>query len=367
MNVELPAPRPAAAEGISPSRVNALFECGYRVAFQLDPAYSSLRRPSTFTALGNVAHAITEMAFKGRFNDVPDAEVRPALEAAWDNLVEREQGKLLSAWEPARPPEPASWRGYNLTRTRTLRRLVRAVAGHRAHTPVSPSEAPASKAPLGVEATLRDPDSGLYGTPDRVEADADGLRVIDLKSGLSQDGITDAQRRQLLLYAHLVHVDRGEWPTEIIIEDASGRRTAESVDPSAVGRLVDEVQEATDALQQAVDGDPSLLVSLAEPSDENCRWCPFRVVCGPYWDALDSAWGHGAALGRIQSITRVGDTTSVALTVISPAESAGDRWTVFGLAAPPSQGATYFSVADADRTANPSDLRARWSTMTWSL
>ena len=83
----------------------------------------------------------------------------------------------------------------------------------------------------GVEIELRDARSGLSGRADRIEQDGRATRVVDLKTGLHQAEPTPAQRRQLLLYAILVQRTTGQWPSSIAVEDASGNRYDQPLDP----------------------------------------------------------------------------------------------------------------------------------------
>lgn len=150
-----------------------------------------------------------------------------------------------------------------------------------------------------VEKDLSAPGTGLRGRPDRVEGGRGNRCVVDLKTGLSQEGATESQRLQLLIYCHLVEAETGEMPTRVAIEDPSGRRWEETVTATAVEELVARVQ---DARRKYEDTPAPLLATLATPSANTCRRCAYRLVCGPYWQALETTWEHASVAGTIVGI-----------------------------------------------------------------
>ena len=129
---------------ISPSALNTLLECPKRLAFQRDPETRHWQGRSTRTALGIVAHRLTELVAGGRAPTPPDR--KDWLEARWDELVGQEHLDMQQAWANRTVPEPKDWPGYVATRVRLLRRLAdipaatRPSKGH--HPGESPNESP---------------------------------------------------------------------------------------------------------------------------------------------------------------------------------------------------------------------------------
>lgn len=265
---------------------------------------------STRTALGIAAHALTEDVLRGKAPDI--ARRRPWLEDRWESLIQEQIDRLQTDW-PGRPiPHPNSWRGYVATRTRLLRRLeaeqvVRDVD----------SSAAGGKGLLPlpwVELTITDEQTGLFGTPDRVEMRDGQLRVVDLKSGVHQSLMNERQQRQLLLYAHLVHVKLGRYPNELVIQDSRGREQVTNVSERAVKDAVNEAVVAMASFNtMAASG--RFPVSASE---ETCEFCEFQVVCSSYWEARSDDWSSIAALGLVAQIdsgvailttTTVGDSS----------------------------------------------------------
>lgn len=353
---DFPAPQPEPIAGFSPSLANQLLTCALRTAFARDPQHRSWRRPNTFTALGLIAHAVTESAFTrvGPHGDEPSA--RAELAQRWDSETGRVSADLDAAWAPAMPPPPPEWPGYALTRTRTIRRASKIVAT-RAEAP-----RPVAKGIGGIEIDLRDPSTGLFGRADRIERVGASTRIVDLKTGLRQDEPTEEQRRQLLLYAVLVQRTTGEWPESIAIENASGAQYVTPFEPAEAERALEEVQTAIAAFNEGADA-PESLVAAAEPSDDRCRWCAYRVACGPYWVSVESGWNHRAAFGTITEASSAGDSHYLRMAVDSPTDQSGQVLHVSQLAGPVPAGATKVAIVDWAGTPGEQQVRARWSTL----
>ena len=353
-----PSPDPTPINEISPSLANELLSCQLRVGFARDPVHKVWRRSNTYSALGLAAHSLTEAAFKlNDWPDDPDA-LRELLSALWDEETEDQTAKLAKAWAPASPPPPLEWPGYALTRARTIRRAAKRL---RAHTPKRSNSAVGT----GVEIELRDTGSALFGRADRIEQDGPSTCVVDLKTGLHQEEPTALQRRQLLLYAVLVHRTSGQWPSSIAVEDASGNRFSQSLDPDEAEATLTEALSATESFNAAVKS--SSLVSGADPDPERCRWCDFRIICGPFWGALTNEWGQRSTLGSIAGSGDSKGGSFVSVTVHSPRDRAGTVVHVSGLPAAMPSGASRVAITDWVGLADGYDARARWSTKirTW--
>jgi hypothetical protein len=352
---EYPKPNPAPLGAISPTLANDLLSCALRVAWRLDVSYASLRRPSTFSELGMIAHAVVEDVGKGLLAKAnTPGEARELLEADWRTHQVAREANLAAAWAPAQAPPAEQWPGYQLTRARVIRRGVRSIGRY-----IAPRSAASQ-----VESRLDDPATGLTGRPDRVEGPSGDRCVVDLKTGLAQADPTPAQRRQLLLYAYLVSAETGEIPTRMAVEDASGKRWSEAVDADEVRRTVDEVIGRRDEFDTAVAA--GAIADLASPSADTCRYCPYRVVCGSYWTSLTAGWAHPSVAGEIVDVHR--SPAGSVLTVL--AESPVDDETEWLVTAVPSEDwrrHERIGVVGAELSGARSHLRWRWTTVAWAL
>jgi RecB family exonuclease len=347
-------PHPGPITDLSPSLANQLMGCQLRVAFSRDRDLQSWRRLSTYSALGLAAHAVTEAAFQRQDWLSDEGAIRFRLEELWDTEVARTDGHLRLAWAPAKPPSPADWPGYALTRVRTIRRATKLLS-------VSRSVRSDRTEGSGVEIELRDSPSGLFGRVDRIERDGDSVRVVDLKTGLHQDEPTDDQRRQLLLYSVLVHRTTGSWPSSIAVEDASGFQHVLPLDPEEAEAALCEVEVTVAAFNESVlraDFEEN-----ADPNPERCRWCAYRALCRPFWEALTSDWGQRAVLGTVLEAGMSEGGAFVLIAVESPTDQSGRVLHVSSLPEPLPVTATTAAIVDWSGSFETRAVRTRWSTI----
>lgn len=341
-------------QAFSPTTVNALAQCGYRVALERrDP---TLRRPSTFSELGIIVHTLNERAWDGAFDAVRPDDLRAAFSAAWATLTAEAAERLAAAYAPASPPAPERWPGAALTRARTLRRLVRLVSDRQSRRPSETTNW------VAAEEDIADPASGLGGRLDRLERHGGVLRVVDIKSGLRQAEITDEQRRQLLLYAVLVHARLGEWPSEVVVESAGGQETVINVDPDQALAELANAQALVRRYNEAVTAGGLAVQGLAAPSSESCMYCAARIQCEPYWAAVESGWAyHGSVRGRVAGVASSDAGTSAWVRVQEPHDIADSTIELFGQFLNADPGAA-IRVVGATPVANRQKLRVEWNT-----
>lgn len=300
---------------LSPTSVNDLMTCGYRLAWRRDERAGFLRRPTPWTELGVIAHSVLEDAGHGLVASAATIdEARHRAETAWNTHVSISVERLKKAWYPADPPRPEEWPGYHLTRARTIRQVVRRERSDASAVPAS------GRNRVAYERRIVDKHERLVGRPDRIERSETELRIVDLKTGLGQRDPTDAQVRQLLLYCHLVKVQHGRLPTQIVIEDASGRRWDRPVSSLDVDTVLDEMRAARERYIEAERMGGPHLESLAEPAAETCRWCSYRSVCRPYWSSLEQAWDHGSVADAVRATRRTPAGVVLEIETCSPIE-----------------------------------------------
>lgn len=355
MAIELPRADPAPLSALSPTAANDLLACPYRLAWRLDPRYRTLRRPSPWSSLGVVAHAVAEDVAKGLLVGADSTDdARERIESSWVKHEASANKQLHRRWAPASPPPSSEWPGYHLVRARTVRKGLRTfgAGGVKTH---------ASKSTI-VEADLAAPDAGLSGRPDRVEGRTGERCVVDLKTGLAQQGATESQRRQLLIYCHLVASATGDMPTRIAIEDPSGKRWEETVTANEVEDAVSTVQDA----RRRYEGTPvAQLATLAAPGADTCRHCAYRLVCNPYWRSLETSWEHGSVAGTVSEIRASGQGLTAVMHTESPIDAAGPDWLVTSVPVATDLGVGSATVIDAELTGASRHLRWRWSTLSW--
>lgn len=157
----------------------------------------------------------------------------------------------------------------------------------------------------------------LAGRPDVVDRMEGDLWVVDLKTGLSQSEPSPAQRQQLLFYCELVRSEVGQFPKMAAVESTRGERYSFRVEPDEAQEVVDRALAMLNTLNSAWEG--GLSDSLANPSESTCGWCPFRPVCGPFFNAYEQSWpiAH-ALLFRVDSLNHGLHGYEVEATVVQP-------------------------------------------------
>jgi RecB family exonuclease len=269
---------------------------------------------------------------------------------------------MRRVWAPANPPEAKNWPGYALVKVRLIRRLGREQADARGRRPAEahpePGNARALRLPL-LERRMEDPVAGIHGTPDLVERSASRLRVVDLKSGLRQREVTDDQRRQLLLYGHLVTTTLGEIPKDLIIMDLTGRETIIPFSPSDIADVVQLALQTRESWNSAIsEGDTAF--SLASASPETCRWCPFRVTCLPYWEACKADWKMPTAVsGNVREVAEADHHFGIWLSQDLPQSASGTRVRLVGITETSVAIGDHIVVTDVDQIGQDA-YRLRW-------
>lgn len=353
---DLPPPQPALIDRISPSAANNLFACKLRIGFSRDEAHSGWRRPVPASVLGTTSHHVIELAF--RSGAAPTSERDAMLSVEWERKIAEAVQQLATAWAPAEPPPPQEWPGYQLTRVRTLRRASRIAASRTRHSGLAEGATEAS----GLEAWLEAPEWNLYGRVDRVDRVDGRLRVVDVKAGIRVGEPTPEHVLQLLLYAALVQKTRGEWPSEIAIESASGQQHVIGLDPQAALDAVASVRAAVDEFNDLARS--GVLEASARPTRDLCRFCPFRIVCRPYWLELVVEWNHRALMGEVLEVNQSNDRQLATVRLVSPSDASPPTVQVSGLPAatvPPT--AQWLGAIDLEPVNGRPDWSASWASI----
>lgn len=303
-------PHPRVLDYITPTQVIDGDECLWRLGFSCDPETSDLSRSGPAAALGQAAHEVrSRLGDPLGFDDV------------WSEAVSRAYNALTLQWSPAVPPSSENWPGWSLTKVR-LKRLWERNASATTATRTAISARPKSKR-QGLprlpwrERWIHHHALPLAGRPDLVEQFDDTMLVVDFKTGLKQAEPTDQQRTQLLLYCALVTSELGERPNFAAVESTSGQRFTFTTHEDTVDDAVDHALATLDRLNSS--GGEGLHESLARPSETACGWCPFRPVCGPFFNAYNETWAIAhALLFRIQSVRSSEHGYEVEATVLRP-------------------------------------------------
>lgn len=314
-----PVPQPEPIKALTPTVAWDLLHCPQKVAFARDPVQKRWRRSSPKALLGSIAHSLQEQVWRGAADDQA-VSVNDWVTLNWDKAIAGAHSTLASDWSPANVAEPADWPGYARTKVRVAIRLRREIETRRKRVgitaPIAPDgfmrlesrsipggQIPSNALPL-IEEWIADSDRGIAGRPDRIERREGRLRVLDLKSGRLDSEVSPAHRYQLLFYAELCRTRLGQLPDVLALVDLNGDETAL---PFSSGDASQAVQVGLDAFKawQASE------THQANPNADNCRFCPFRVVCEPFVSNWDEGWSQPIVVGTCEGISKHSDHMEV--------------------------------------------------------
>jgi CRISPR/Cas system-associated exonuclease Cas4 (RecB family) len=148
---------------------------------------------------------------------------------------------------------------------------------------------PTQRASLGsgtfVEIDLQDALAKWRGRVDILDVDESGCAITDLKSGVA----SDEHKEQLIVYAMLWNEDLDRNPAHLPIKSlqivyGSGTIGIEVPNTSQMQKFRKYLIDSSELVRSALNASS---VS-ANPSKENCRHCPVKLLCQPYWQSLPS-------------------------------------------------------------------------------
>jgi len=291
-------------EHTSPTRNEELRECFLRTAFQSDQHFSNIRFPSTYASLGSIAHKLMELVAHGDFDGVSEEDLDKAINKCWLELVQIEvykfQDDVLS-----KVPEPVKWPKYALKMVASCKAASR-IASQRQQKLITLG-APSTELPKS-EVWYEGYGGKLIGRIDFIRYTDSGMEIIDYKSGhVMQQGeiggntqqLLNGYKRQMLLYAALVHENEGQWPITLIIESLIDGSHMIDYTPIASEKTVEEALLLLDLYnEQAATNEIN-----GSPSEDNCRWCQYKALCTSFLGNADISWNQPSAtvVGRIVS------------------------------------------------------------------
>jgi hypothetical protein len=139
-----------------------------------------------------------------------------------------------------------------------------------------------------VEIDLQDSQAKWRGRVDLLNVDDNGCDITDLKSGVG----LEEHKEQLLVYAMLWNKDTDRNPTQVPIRSlqivyANGAVAVAIPSQTQMQAFRTALIESSELVRSALNAP----VVMANPSQANCRYCPVKLLCGPYWNALPSISG----------------------------------------------------------------------------
>lgn len=295
------APGISRLQQLSPSVYEALLRCKARGAWAAHGDRDSVpQHPKAL--LGVCLHSVVEEAHNGRLGG-SEGEARLAIAR---EVFDRRTQSIYERAHPlvrAKFSSPERLPYYNLYRERAALEAVE--AAERADRVAASTGAmqPSSFLQPHTEKRLVSVDGLLAGRPDFVDPAA--REIVDYKTGGAPDGANDTasatEVRQLRLYVHLA-LDNGISVSKAVIARADGHRAFLEVSKEDAE---EEGHRARELLVQYNATAGRAFDEIAQPSPENCSFCPCIPFCGAFWRAASPQWAEQCGVhleGRMSSI-----------------------------------------------------------------
>ena len=207
-----------------------------------------------------------------------------------------------------------SWPRYFLAKASVLLRAQEIVAASAPLIDPSVSRAPSNShctpAPIR-EAKFTACNGKLTGRPDVIRPG----EVVDYKSGAvheldetaSSDIVKAAYVRQLRIYGYLVKQTLGWWPQRGILLPLVGSGIEVPLHQGECEEGALQAVALLDSYSTKVRSEAQP-IHLASPAPHVCKWCPYKLVCSPFWQSVSPSWARqldGEAIeGTIHAVPR---------------------------------------------------------------
>lgn len=311
---------------LSASLYQRFLICPKSAAYSVSNETKHLNKPSLGAALGLISHSLIENSVRIP-SEWTTEQIEKWFENGWEQFVEEERIKLEKAWSPNKVPKPQSWPGFFATRA-SAKTLVLKNSGllppkySLESGVIKKSTFDEFEFPL-VEKFLESRDLGIFGKPDYVFLEDSKVVIYDYKFGRNQEDL-DKHKFQMLFYQLLVESVLDVEVGKLAIVASANRVWEIETDRQELENLRRDIPRVLDAIN-------SNSVS-AIPTSNNCRYCPFKMVCGPFKSAKIDLYPNRpmAISGEILSIRKI-DDDSQELTLKPELPSEGENFRVFGL------------------------------------
>jgi hypothetical protein len=251
--------------------------------------------------LGSAYHQVLQKIAESH----PKAEMLDeTIEKLWTEAIGTQHRRVLAHPLDRRFDPPISWPGYYVTkasvalRARTLVPVIvpRPIKHEGRESSTIEAYIPYRERRFTAFA------GKLVGRPDVVREN----EIVDFKSGSiveptdlhGVDTIKAAYLRQLMIYGFLVHETLGRWPHRGILLPAVGSGVELQLIPQDCQREALAAVELLDTYNGKIAKNASI-EEFAAPSPEHCKWCPYKVLCPPFWATASPDWSRlidGAAV-----------------------------------------------------------------------
>lgn len=251
--------------------------------------------------LGTAYHEVLEKLSK---LELPASQLIPEMNSLWEEAVGREYQKAREHPLSRRFGSPETWPGYYLAWA-SMQLQGRRLLAERAMSPAAGCREGVRGFVL-AEREFVAMEGKLVGRPDLVR----DSEIIDHKTGeiLEEDSeghetVKSAYVRHLHLYGYLVGEALGRRPRRGVLLPMVGNPIEVHLDPTACEREAYEAVALLDRYNRMISSN-ARIADTASPSPQACKWCPYKVVCPPFWANVNEQWA-----GRLDGEAIAGTVT----------------------------------------------------------
>lgn len=262
---------------ISPSQFSSLKECRLRATW-ISNEIPNLLPIAPSSRLGMVVHQIIAMPGVHSIDE-------DDFQKLWDRCIHDQEEQMDKSWfERHLVPLSITALDFHLKRSQCFLLL-------RARDYVAQSRKP-NTSKSSHEQWLESKDGLVVGRADEIRIDSGGATIIDYKTGnifeqTIETEVLPQYKEQLKLYAALFHEERGEWPSSLIVINFDGKSHCIDYEENECLMLLKESKDMLRQVNSIIKANGSsnkkASISLASPSQANCKYCLYRPICEPYF------------------------------------------------------------------------------------
>ncbi len=154
-------------------------------------------------------------------------------------------------------------------------------------------------------------DKLIGGKVDLVIENGNSIEIIDFKTGaITQDCLDDEgeiyseikneYKEQLKLYAYLYFENSNKFPTDLSLVDLSKKKFAVEFSEEECKAIFEEAKTLLKSTNDCI----NTKVFLANPKEENCKFCIYRPACNFFQEKLETEFSFNDVLGKIKEVKR---------------------------------------------------------------
>lgn len=321
-----PLPKLRSITKLSPTLFATLKRCLLRAGLRQSKAQQTTRS-SKAALLGTITHRVLE---KSGIISRDGEALRTQAEAIWDEVVGGMEKELQTSSLDRHLLPIRKWKKYFLLRERTIRRCEEIVSTQS----ISETQVVASEHKFD---SVKD---GFTGKPDLVLRRAEGLVIIDYKSGELPDDVQEREKQieswqqQILFYASIVKEEFGEWPVGGEIRLLSKKVIPISIDIQETKTLVVEAQALKRNYNAKIDAGVSHS-ELAHYSVDGCAFCEFKGACDTFWkenpQPIPETDEYGCLSGQVLKVTTGRSRNSAIVIRSEKSDGNSQEWQISNL------------------------------------